>query len=141
MRPNPSPVYAGSVLSALRLKPGNWAGAAACWGLENREAAVRFIAATPGSPHGANAEPNLTPLLDMVVSVPHDDIGNGKATRFGLYYMPRGDTRDPSRRARPHRRCRPSSAPRSRPSKAPRPRRNCSPTRSSMRWSRCADTR
>ena len=31
-------VYAGSALSALRLKPGNWAGAAACWGLENREA-------------------------------------------------------------------------------------------------------
>ncbi len=61
-------VYAGSVLSALRLKPGNWAGAAACWGLENREAAVRFIAATPGSPHGANAElklidPSANPYL------------------------------------------------------------------------------
>jgi glutamine synthetase len=52
-------VYAGSALSALRLKPGNWAGAVACWGLENREAAVRFIAATPGSPHGANAELKL----------------------------------------------------------------------------------
>jgi glutamine synthetase len=61
-------VYAGSVLSALRLKPGNWAGAAACWGLENREAAVRFIAATPGNPHGANAElklidPSANPYL------------------------------------------------------------------------------
>ncbi len=61
-------VYAGSALSALRLKPGNWAGAAACWGLENREAAVRFIAATPGSPHGANAElklidPSANPYL------------------------------------------------------------------------------
>lgn len=61
-------VYAGSVLSAQRLKPGNWAGAAACWGLENREAAVRFIAATPGSPHGANAElklvdPSANPYL------------------------------------------------------------------------------
>lgn len=52
-------VYAGSALSALRLKPGNWAGASACWGLENREAAVRFIAATPGNPHGANAELKL----------------------------------------------------------------------------------
>jgi glutamine synthetase len=52
-------VYAGSALSALRLKPGNWAGAVACWGLENREAAVRFVAATPGSPHGANAELKL----------------------------------------------------------------------------------
>ncbi|MGY4712768.1 glutamine synthetase family protein [Mycolicibacterium sp. CBM1] len=52
-------VYAGSALSAARLKPGNWAGAAACWGLENREAAVRFVAATPGNPHGANAELKL----------------------------------------------------------------------------------
>ncbi|MFC6356844.1 glutamine synthetase [Luethyella okanaganae] len=49
-------VYAGSVLSSTRLKPGNWAGAAACWGLENREAAVRFLAATSGNPHGANVE-------------------------------------------------------------------------------------
>ncbi|BCI50991.1 hypothetical protein NIIDNTM18_02690 [Mycolicibacterium litorale] len=61
-------VYAGSALSAQRLKPGNWAGAAACWGLENREAAVRFIAATPGNPHGANAElklvdPSANPYL------------------------------------------------------------------------------
>jgi glutamine synthetase len=61
-------VYAGSAVSALRLKPGNWAGAAACWGLENREAAVRFVAATPGSPQGANAElklidPSANPYL------------------------------------------------------------------------------
>lgn len=61
-------VYAGSPLSSLRLKPGNWAGASACWGLENREAAVRFIAATPGNPHGANAElklidPSANPYL------------------------------------------------------------------------------
>jgi glutamine synthetase len=61
-------VYAGSVLSGSRLQPGNWAGAAQCWGLENREAAVRFIAATPGNPHGANAElkiidPSANPYL------------------------------------------------------------------------------
>jgi glutamine synthetase len=61
-------VYAGSAVSMLRLKPGNWAGAAACWGLENREAAVRFIAGTPGNPHGANAElklidPSANPYL------------------------------------------------------------------------------
>ena len=34
-------VYAGCALSARRLVPGSWAGAAVCWGLENREAAVR----------------------------------------------------------------------------------------------------
>ncbi|GAA4395146.1 glutamine synthetase family protein [Tsukamurella soli] len=50
------PVYAGSVVSSLRLKPGSWSGAAACWGLENREAALRFLAATSGNPHGANIE-------------------------------------------------------------------------------------
>ncbi|GAA1158241.1 glutamine synthetase family protein [Nocardioides aquiterrae] len=61
-------LYAGSALSAARLRPGNWAGAAACWGLENREAAVRFIAGTPGNPHGANVElkvvdPSANPYL------------------------------------------------------------------------------
>ena len=49
-------IFAGSVLSAHRLLPGHWSGAFACWGLENREAAVRFCAATPGNPHGANVE-------------------------------------------------------------------------------------
>src|SRR4029450_12279840 len=61
-------VYAGSVLSGSRLRPGNWAGAAQCWGLENREAAGRFVAGTPGNPHGANAElkiidPTANPYL------------------------------------------------------------------------------
>ncbi len=49
-------VLAGSALSSLRLRPGNWAGAFACWGLENREAAVRLVADTPGTPHGASIE-------------------------------------------------------------------------------------
>jgi glutamine synthetase len=61
-------VYAGSVLSACRLVPGTWSGAAACWGLENREAAVRLIAATAGNPRGANIElktvdPSASPYL------------------------------------------------------------------------------
>ena len=43
-------VYAGSVLSSARLKPGNWAGAAQCWGLENREAARAFRRGNPGHP-------------------------------------------------------------------------------------------
>lgn len=61
-------VFAGSVLSAQRLQPGHWSGAFACWGLENREAAVRFCAATPGNPHGASVElkcidPSANPYL------------------------------------------------------------------------------
>ena len=49
-------VLCGSIVSGLRMQPGNWAGAYTCWGTENREAAVRFLAATPGNPYGANAE-------------------------------------------------------------------------------------
>ena len=43
----------GSIVSGLRMQPGNWAGAYACWGTENREAAVRFVKGGPGTPHGA----------------------------------------------------------------------------------------
>ncbi len=49
-------IFCGSIVSGLRMKPGNWAGAYACWGTENREAAVRFVRATHGNPHGANVE-------------------------------------------------------------------------------------
>lgn len=48
--------YAGSVLSPHRLLPGHWSGAHLAWGLENRETAVRYCAATPGNPHGASVE-------------------------------------------------------------------------------------
>jgi glutamine synthetase len=45
------------VVSADRRVPGNWAGAYACWGPENREAALRYV---PGSitsrPGSANFE-------------------------------------------------------------------------------------
>lgn len=49
-------VFAGSIVSGLRMQPGNWAGAYTCWGAENREAAVRFLRGIPGNPHGANVE-------------------------------------------------------------------------------------
>ncbi len=49
-------VLCGSIVSGLRIRPGNWAGAYSCWGTENREAAVRFIKGGPGSPHGGNVE-------------------------------------------------------------------------------------
>ncbi|MFE3327117.1 glutamine synthetase [Streptomyces sp. NPDC059176] len=42
--------------SYLRLEPSRWAGAFQCWGLENREAALRFITGAPDDPNGANAE-------------------------------------------------------------------------------------
>jgi glutamine synthetase len=45
---------APSVASYLRLRPSRWAGPYRCWGLENREAALRLI--TGSAPEQANAE-------------------------------------------------------------------------------------
>ncbi len=58
----------GSVVSGMRMLPGFWAGAYACWGTENREAAVRFVLGGPATPHGANVEvkivdPSANPYL------------------------------------------------------------------------------
>jgi glutamine synthetase len=48
---------APSVASYLRLVPQHWAGAYACWGLENREAALRLVTGSAGSePWAANLE-------------------------------------------------------------------------------------
>ena len=46
----------GSILSGTRLAPGTWSGAYLCWGLENREASVRFLNEGKSNPHGANVE-------------------------------------------------------------------------------------
>lgn len=54
--PQAQGVLSGSILSGLRMQPGHWAGAHACWGAENREAAVRFLVGGPANPYGANAE-------------------------------------------------------------------------------------
>jgi len=42
-------IGAPSVASYLRLVPQHWAGAYACWGLENREAALRLVTGSTGS--------------------------------------------------------------------------------------------
>lgn len=49
-------VLSGSILSGLRMQPGSWAGAYACWGTENREAAVRYLTGGDANPYGANVE-------------------------------------------------------------------------------------
>ena len=44
-------------LGYLRLQPHHWSGAMQCWGTENREAAVRFVAGvTPAAASAANVE-------------------------------------------------------------------------------------
>jgi glutamine synthetase len=54
--PEAQGVLCGSIVSGLRMLPGYWAGAYACWGTENREAAVRFLIDGASNPYGANAE-------------------------------------------------------------------------------------
>ncbi len=49
-------VLAPSVLSYHRLRPQHWSGAYACWGVENREAAVRYI---PGTVSGRASLANI----------------------------------------------------------------------------------
>lgn len=66
--PGAQGILCGSIVSGLRMRPGNWAGAYACWGIENREAAVRFIQSGPGNPQGGNVEvkivdPSANPYL------------------------------------------------------------------------------
>ncbi len=46
-------VGAPSVASYLRLVPSHWAGAYAAWGLENREAALRFVTGPDGNRQSA----------------------------------------------------------------------------------------
>ncbi|KNB53926.1 glutamine synthetase family protein [Streptomyces caatingaensis] len=47
---------APSPASHLRFKPSHWAGVFACWGPENREAAIRFVPGPPDAEDQANAE-------------------------------------------------------------------------------------
>ncbi|HEY2504833.1 MAG TPA: glutamine synthetase family protein, partial [Mycobacterium sp.] len=66
--PEAQGILCGSIVSSLRMRPGNWAGAYACWGTENREAAVRFVKGGPGSAQGGNVEvkivdPSANPYL------------------------------------------------------------------------------
>ncbi|GAA4082966.1 glutamine synthetase family protein [Nocardioides kongjuensis] len=77
-------LYAPSVLSNERLRPGMWSGAWVCWGHENREAGVRFVQGTGG--HGqssANCEvkvidPAANPYLVVaaVVAITQDALAH-----------------------------------------------------------------
>jgi glutamine synthetase len=49
-------VGAPSPASYLRLEPSRWAGVFQCWGVENREAAIRFVTGAPDDEQAANAE-------------------------------------------------------------------------------------
>jgi glutamine synthetase len=78
-------VGAPSPASYLRLVPQRWAGAFQCWGLENREAALRFITGTAGIREtAANAElkcfdgaANPYLLAGAVAAIAADSAGAG----------------------------------------------------------------
>lgn len=79
-------IFCGSIVSGLRMQPGNWAGAYACWGTENREAAVRFVRGGPGNPYGANVEvkvvdPSANPYFATaaILGLALDGINSGAA--------------------------------------------------------------
>jgi glutamine synthetase len=72
-----------SILSGGRLVPGMWSGAHACWGRENREAAVRFLQGGVSNPHGANFEvkvidpsANVYVASAAVLAVAHEGIAD-----------------------------------------------------------------
>jgi glutamine synthetase len=74
----------GSILSGSRLAPGSWSGAFACWGLENREASVRFLTGGPSNPRGANVEVKIVdPAANVylasaaILALALEGIGNG----------------------------------------------------------------
>jgi glutamine synthetase len=57
-------IGAPSAVSYLRLVPSHWAGAYVCWGLENREAALRMVTGSTGSTSwAANIEVKCFDLL------------------------------------------------------------------------------
>ncbi|MBO3752475.1 glutamine synthetase [Streptosporangiaceae bacterium NEAU-GS5] len=74
-------VGAPAVASYLRLIPSHWAGAYACWGLENREAALRFVRGAAGErERAANLEvksfdPAANPYLAMAALLAAGRVG------------------------------------------------------------------
>ncbi|WP_030442958.1 glutamine synthetase family protein [Actinoplanes subtropicus] len=79
-------VGAPTPASYLRLVPSHWAGAFACWGVETREAALRFVPGTAGRPGAANLEvkcfdlaANPYLLLGALVAAALDGLAAGKS--------------------------------------------------------------
>jgi glutamine synthetase len=90
-------VGAPTPASYLRLVPSRWAGVFACWGVETREAALRFIPGTTGRPGAANLEvkcfdlaANPYLLLGALVAAARDGLAAGKP-------LPEPITGDPAR--------------------------------------------
>lgn len=85
--PAATALLAGSEESYERLRPGRWAGAALCWGVGNREAALRYVPETASAgPRGANievkpADATANPYLAVaaLLAAASDGIARGSA--------------------------------------------------------------
>jgi glutamine synthetase len=84
-------VVAPTCLSYLRLQPHHWAGAMQCWGTENREASLRFIAGvTEAAASGANLE------VKPVDGTANPYLAMGATLAAGLHGLEAGDRLPPS---------------------------------------------
>jgi glutamine synthetase len=84
-------VAAPTCASYLRLQPDHWSGAMQCWGTENREASLRFIAgATPSTAGGANVE------IKPVDGTANPYLAVGAMMAAGLHGLDTGDHLPPS---------------------------------------------
>jgi glutamine synthetase len=84
-------VAAPTCASYLRLQPEHWAGAMQCWGTENREASLRFVAgATPQTAGGANVE------VKPVDGTANPYLAVGAMLAAGLHGIDTGDRLPPS---------------------------------------------
>jgi glutamine synthetase len=80
-----------TTIGYLRLQPHHWSGAMQCWGLENREAALRFVAGvTPETAGGANVE------VKPVDGTANPYLAVGAVLAAGLHGLDTGDRLPPS---------------------------------------------
>jgi glutamine synthetase len=77
-------IGAPSPASYQRLVPSRWAGVHRCWGIENREAALRLVLGEPDDPDGGHAElkpfdaaANPYLLVGSVIAVGLQGLGDG----------------------------------------------------------------
>jgi glutamine synthetase len=86
-----------SVASYVRLVPSHWAGVFQCWGVENREAAIRFIKGTKGTRDvAANAEVKCFDLSANPYLVAGCLIAAGLAGMNEQMHLPPPVTGDPA---------------------------------------------
>ncbi len=87
-----------TALGYIRLQPHHWSGAMRCWGVDNREAALRFVAGTAhGTEDGANVE------VKPVDGTANPYLAVGAVLAAGLHGLDQGGRLPPSTEEDPER--------------------------------------